>query len=393
MVTGGFAALAALALMVAAAAAARSATSPTGGRLGWLEAWVRFDSGWYLAIAQNGYFFTPGQQSSVAFFPTYPLLMRAGGVLTDLYLAGIGLTLAAGLASALMFTRWCQARLSRPATVTSVALLLLYPYALYLYGAVYADAVFVACALAAFLLLDRGHPVLAGLVGALATAGRPVGVAVAAGLAVRAVELAGRRAGPAEAVADPVAGGGDWAQRGRRQLKAARRSLRCVRWPDAGVLLAGTGFAGYLVYQWAAFGNPLAFVVAESAWSQGSGPRTWLKVDFFGRLLWGGPAEVARLLLPALLCLGAVLLLPRIRRRFGWGYATFTAIAVAIPIVGTKDFMGSGRYLLLAFPLFAVVGELLAERTARWVRPAVLTGSALLLLLVTVGYGYGYEVS
>ncbi|MDQ6714784.1 MAG: hypothetical protein M3Z83_01575, partial [Actinomycetota bacterium] len=87
-----------------------------------------------------------------------------------------------------------------------------------------------------------------------------------------------------------------------------------------------------------------------------------------------------------------VFLLPRIRRHFGWGYAVYTAVVIAIPIVGTKDFMGCGRYLLVAFPAFALVGHLLAERTKR-VRVLALGGSAVLLVTALLGYGLGYEVS
>jgi len=38
----------------------------------WLEAWSWWDGAWYVDIATRGYFFVPGRQSSVAFFPAYP---------------------------------------------------------------------------------------------------------------------------------------------------------------------------------------------------------------------------------------------------------------------------------------------------------------------------------
>ena len=43
--------------------------------------------------------------------------------------------------------------------------------------------------------------------------------------------------------------------------------------------------------------------------------------------------------------------------------------AAAIPILSTHNFQGTGRYLLMAFPTAAVVGERLARRpaVARWV--------------------------
>lgn len=372
----GFVVLAALALLAAVVGAGLWHSPPAPGTLGWLDAWVRYDSGWYRQIAEHGYFYRPGEQSSVAFFPSYPLLMRAGALVTgDVLVAGVAVTVLSGLVAVLLFARWCSARMTREAALTAVAVLLLYPYAFYLYGAVYADALFLASTLGAFVLLEEGHAWLAGAVGALATAARPVGVAVLVGLAVRVVELAAQRAGTPP--------GGAW------------RAVRCLQWRDAGVVLAGGGLAGYGAFLWVRFGSPLAFVAAESApgWDQGFGPRTWFKVSFFGQLLKGDPVNSPRLVLPALVSLGMLLLLPRVRRRFGWGYAAFTALVVAIPVLGTKDFMGSGRYLLVAFPAFAVAAELLAGARRPWLRPVSLGASGVLLLALAFVYGTGYEIS
>ncbi|TML18593.1 MAG: hypothetical protein E6G39_02920 [Actinobacteria bacterium] len=81
-----------------------------------LEGWVRFDAGWYRSIAEHGYYFRGDkEQSSVAFFPVYPLVMRGlhsvfGG---DTAAWGIFITLAAGTAGAsrasvksVLATRW-----------------------------------------------------------------------------------------------------------------------------------------------------------------------------------------------------------------------------------------------------------------------------------------------
>ena len=38
--------------------------------------WCRFDCTWYVDIADRGYTYVPGHQSSVAFFPGYPLVVR-----------------------------------------------------------------------------------------------------------------------------------------------------------------------------------------------------------------------------------------------------------------------------------------------------------------------------
>ncbi len=382
---------------------AASAQEPTLAELlGWFAGWVRYDSQWYHEIASDGYFYRVGEQSSVAFFPAYPMLMRAGAHLAGIYLTGVIVTICAGLAAVLLLTRWCAGRMSAGATLTTVLLVLAFPYSLYLYGAVYADALFLASALVAFVLLERGHPWLAGLAGVVATAGRPVGVAVVAGLVIRAVELAVERraAGQDAAVPRDATASGDHGST-RRVGSALRSGLsvllasRAGILSQAGVLVSVLGLAGYMAFQWRAFGDPLAFVATESApgWDQGTGPRALFKLAFWEVMLHGSPTGIIRLLVPAVLLLGAVALLPRIRRSFGWGYTVYTAIAIAIPILGTKDFMGGGRYLLVAFPVFAAVGQLMAEKwPVRW-RAVVLGASAVMLVMATVVYGMGVEVS
>jgi hypothetical protein len=54
----------------------------------------RWDSNWYGRIAQQGYEYLPDKPSSVAFFPLYPICLRAVGAMT-----GAQVTLAGFLVS------------------------------------------------------------------------------------------------------------------------------------------------------------------------------------------------------------------------------------------------------------------------------------------------------
>jgi hypothetical protein len=381
----------------------------------WLDAWFHGDSGWYYSIAEDGYSYVPGVQSSIAFFPAYPLLVHAVGLLLgDDWTTAAGLvTLVSAAGAVALFADWVRSRVSPRTAVVAVALLLLYPYSFFLYGSGYSDALFLLTALGSFALLERRHFVLAGLVGILATGGRPVGIAVLVGLVVRAVEMIAeeRSARTARSLALAGAGGGngpadpapdrpaDPAPAGRggpvplRELWAA---LPAVRWRQAALLLSGTGLVGWMVYLGARFGNPLAFVAVQEApgWNQGSGPYTWFKVVFFGTIVRGVWENIALLVPQALACLIAVLLLRTAWRRFGWGYTAFAVVSLAIPIIGTKDFMGAGRYTLAAFPVFAAAAVVLADgRRPRWLLPVVLVALAAGLCVATVAFARGVEVS
>lgn len=336
----------------------------------WLDGWARWDAGWYWGIARHGYSIRPGLQSSVAFFPAYPLLMRAlapafGGPL----LAGIAITAGSGLAAVALFRRWAERFVARPAAFLGVLCLILTPFSFFLMGAVYADALFLALALGAFLLLEKDLPVLAGLVGAAATACRPIGAAVVIGLAVRAME----RRGVFDRDGAPLA-----------------ERLKRMRPVDAGVLLSGLGLVAYALLLWARFGDPLAFAGQAAEWGQAPGWRTWLKVRFFEAFM---QPELdifrVRIAIHAAMAIGAICLLPLVVRRLGWGYGAYTAIAIGIPVVSSADFMGMGRYLLAAFPLFAVLG-LLASGRPKIAMPALATSALGLVVMSSLFARWNY---
>lgn len=396
LILGGWAALAVVVTVVAILAIDhRPPTNTNDESRAWLDAWLVDDARWYQSIAADGYSYTPGSQSSIAFFPAFPLTVRGVGWLLggDFRLAGWLVALIAGLTAVVLFTGWVWARLPRPAALTAAAVLMLYPYSFFLYGPMMSDAFFLLLALASFVLLERRMFWLAGLVGALATAGRPVGVAVAVGLLVRTLELlAERRASTAGRMTGPDTGR-RWPLRvGWRELF---RAVPAVRWREAGVLLSGLGLAIWCVYLWTRFGDPLAFNTVQAApgWYQGTGPRTWFKLIFFGTMV-RGPFDVAlRLAAQALMCLIAVLLLRRVWRLFGWGYLVYSVVVLTIPLLGTKDFMGTGRYVMAAFPVIAAAGQVLATTRFRWARPLVLATGFLGMLVVTWVFATGTSVT
>ena len=345
--------------------------------------WARFDAGWYLNVARDGYgFVSVDQQANVAFFPAYPLTMRwLGWVLGgNPLLAGVMVTLASTAGAIVLFARWCTGRIGQRATQWAIVALLVYPYAWFLYGAVYADALFLVAVLGAFTLMERGHPVLAGLAGAMATATRPVGMAVVAGLVVLV-----------------------WVRRG---------GWRGLRWGDAGVLLSLGGLVAWMGFLAARFGDPLLFSRIQGAWGQQTGLATLFKFDFLSRftgvryqvrcILGGGAptcsaTEASELVYTAgvaaqgLLLVAALVATPWIIRRFGWAYGVYSAAVLAPAVLGSQDFQGSGRYLLAAFPLFALVGVGLAARP----RLAVMVSgvSVVMLVVLTSLFARGYYLS
>ncbi len=384
-------------------------TETPGGAL--VEGWVRWDAFWYRSIAEEGYVYFPGVQSSVAFFPAYPLAMRALGPLAPSpFVAGILVTVVSGAAVSVLFWRWARSQMSPHAAATALALVLLYPFGWYLYGAIYADALFLAVAIGAFIAVERDRYWLAGLLGLVASAGRPPGLAVAICLVLRLIErrnqaravvaeaelvtrLASQHAGvliddpPPPAVAAGV--------RGFHRQLWLRFSPRELRRSDAPLALAFGGFAAFCTYLWLSFGHPFLFAEIQGVkgWDQPAGPRTWFKLAVWDKLTTDPVSDAGlMMIIQGTLTVLFLLAVPFVARRFGWAYGAFTLMVVAMPALGSKDFVGLGRYLVAAFPVFALAGEWLSERSP-WVRRPVLAACFVGLVYLSSLFGRGYYLS
>lgn len=329
-----------------------------------LDALVRWDAGWYGEIALHGYWLRPGEQSPVAFFPLYPLAIRALAALgLNRWVAASLVSLASTAVVLAVFLRWARAR------APSVArhawwLLALYPLAEYLYGVAYSDALFLALVVSAFTALEEDRPGLATLLGALATACRPVAPAVVVGLVARSLERRWRAGQP-------------------------------VRPVDLAPALAGLGLAAYMGYLGVTFGDPLAFAHVQGApgWDQPPGWDSWLKLRALREIAGGqvGAPVIGRLGAHAFLTLLALALVLPTFKRLGVGYGLYALTVVAIPAVSSKDFQGLGRYVIAAFPLF-LTAALLLERRPR-LRWAILGASTAALAGCALALGAGAYVA
>jgi hypothetical protein len=287
-----------------------------------------------------------------------------------------------------------------------VLLLVLYPFAYYLFGAVYSDGVFLASVLGAFVLLESGHPWLAGVVGALGVGTRPVGIAVVVGLTLRALEIRGVLEGGPRSFFARFADGPRPALGHRTPFIPRAIRLRRLNWRDAGVLVSVLGFVGFCLLLWRDFGDPFAFqkVYSADGWNRTWGADTILKAEFF-EAMREPLLEYFHIYLgaQAVFTVTAILLLPLIQRRLGWGYAAYTFFVLALPGATAPEFLGMGRYAIAAFPCFAVVGAALAGDPSRaasmgfplrtWVTAAWLSLSGAGLALMMSLYARWYLIS
>ena len=302
---------------------------PTVGLAETVTAW---DGGWYLQTAEHGYPTTlqlvDGHvaQSHIAFFPLYPLCVRAVHTVLGVSYQAAGL-LVAGLAGlvAVVLLRFLLQRLWSPeAADRGVVLFCFFPGALVL-SLTYSEALMMALTIGAFLALMSRRWLVAGVLAGLATATRPNAVALVAACA--------------------------WAS------FAAIRSDRDWRSLSA-PLLAPLGFMVYQAYLWAHTGHADAwFQTQEGGWGERLAiGATWDKLSEFFR---GPMVDVNITIAVAGTLFVAVTLVFLIRTRPPGPVLVYTAGIVLLALL-SQTLGARPRFVLTAFPLVTVLG--------RWLR-------------------------
>jgi len=343
---------------------------------GFLGPWLYWDAGAYEDIADNGYrsadrlVYDAGGQSRIAYFPGYPVAARAAGALVgDVPLGLVVVTFASGLGAALLFNRWLRAHTTAGPRMSALLALLLFPWSYFLVATGYSDALFLVTSLAAFVLMEEDRPLAALACGVVATLTRPVGVAVTIGMLLIALQR--RRAQAAE--------------EGTELSGRARFGT-----PEVAAVASIGGLLAFMAFCWTRYGSPVAFSVVQRGWNQAAGPRTWFKLNLLDFIKGNSDPSLAwRLVLQGVVALLFAAAIPAVWRRFGSAYGAYTAIVILVPLVGSAAFASQGRYMLAAFPVFALLGE----RLDQWPAPgrrAYLIASGAGLLVTASFWGRGY---
>jgi hypothetical protein len=148
----------------------------------WVNMLSRWDARWYVEIARDGYRYEPGMPSNAAFFPLYPLLIRATHtllclpetdywwLLTGIVLSNLALLVALGYFRSLLVIDVDQATVSR-----AIIYLLIFPTSFFL-SSVYNESLFLALTVGAFYYARKNRWLTACIFTALATLTRSQGI-------------------------------------------------------------------------------------------------------------------------------------------------------------------------------------------------------------------------
>lgn len=328
-----------------------------------LEGWVRWDAGWYLGIAESGYTNIAKNiegQKDTAFFPLYPLFIRAlNKIIPNVYFCGVLISNISFLAALILLFRIIRMNYDIKVAKQAIILISVYPFSLF-YRAMYTESLFILLVVSAFYFGEKKKWIFASIMAAGAGATRIVGFLTIAGLLVLYLDKSG------------------W----------DRKKIR----PDIlWIALAGLGVGSYMLYLSITFGNPLLFATNQTAhgWNAGTPletARESISVFLSASTLVERFYPVLRLfyILLFFLCLIFCIIS---WKKLGIAYASWAILMVLLSFMGWKSM---GRYTSTIFPLFISFALMLKKEI--WFKTAVYL-SIVLLTFFTLLFTHAYWVA
>jgi hypothetical protein len=307
---------------------------------------MRWDTGWYMSITLDGYQWVthPRGELNVAFFPAYPMLVRAAGFfrLTKAHpdvavWVAVAVSLVAFFVALIYLHRLARSLTDDDTARYSIILLSAYPFALY-YSAAYTESLFLLGVLAAFYHQGRRQPGRAAAWGLLVGLTRPNGILLSTSLGLMAL-------------ADL------WSWRTR--ARASRGTLRHVLVASLPALGAACApVAGVLVFSgvvWYHTGDPFQWVgIQRIGWGKSAADFS-LFWDQVQRLYEVGPLSYVEQWPIDALNLAATLLalisVGPVTVRLGAAQGVFVALTTLVPLAN-GGLLSMGRYTSVLFPMF-----------------------------------------
>lgn len=317
-------------------------------------AWGGFDGVHYITIAENGYI----AEFTQAFFPVYPLIVRwfymvlhMNVIIAGLVVSHISLFIAMAL-----FWLLLRSDLSPKKSLSVIGLFLLFPNSFYL-ASLYSESIFLVTLFGSFLAARKKRWLLAGILGAVASGTRLVGVFLLPALII------------------------EWLIQQKEENKGRKISISSFPIP---LLLIPVGLLLYMRYLSVHFGDPLMFIHAQPAFGAARSDKIILLYQVFWRyskmIMTVDPFSILYFRVVKEL-FWAVLFLVLGIASFKYSrlsYALFAMLAYIGPTL-TGTFSSMGRYVIVMFPAFMVLSQFLSTRT--WLRRTWYLLSIVLLVI------------
>lgn len=334
--------------------------------------WANFDGEHYLSIAYRGY-----GNLEQAFFPFFPFLIKLlsspfkSNFSSELNLfpflvSGLIIANISFLVALILFYFLVRLDVDKKKARLSIFFLLVFPTSFF-FGSVYTESLFLALILGSFYAARKKKWWLAGILGALASATRIVGVFLLPALL--------------------------WEWWEQQKIKSQKLKVKSL-FNLLPIFLVLSGLLWYMRYLSINYQDPLMFLHVQPAFGA---ERSVDKIILLYQVFWRYLKMIATTkvdplyftvwleLFTALGFLG--LLIIAYLKKIRLSYLIFAALAYLVPTL-TGTFSSMPRYVLILFPGFITL-SLIKNRFFRWLLIAL---SCLLLAISTIFFTRGYWV-
>ena len=298
---------------------------------------ARWDAGWYLGIATEGYSYTPDSlrqyQQNIAFFPAYPMAIRYLSVLfgRQALWTGVIISLVSFFVALTYFLRLARDLLKdEDQAVTAVTLLAAYPFAVF-FSAAYTEALFLLTLIGAVYHFHKNQLARAAMWGFVCGLTRPNGAFLSVVLALMVFT----------------------------DTSGTERTVRTLAPKLLAAASPGFGMLTFSAFIWRLTGNPFMWTSMNVAWGRTYKSLNSLVSDRFDFIASNGLYGYASTqtidmfyLLAVLLCLAAVW---PVYRRFGIAFAVLILITI-LPPLSAGGLLSMGRVTSILFPVFLWLG-------------------------------------
>jgi len=327
--------------------------------------WANFDGMHYLSIAQNGYF-----QFEQAFFPLFPVLIKIVSVITsgDYTWAGMVIVYASFFLWLFFFYKLLEMDYKTSVIRWTLIFTLFFPTAFF-FVSLYTEPFFLLLVILTFYLIRKKQWIAAGIMVGLASATKLVGIFLLPALLIEFYLVY------------------------KREVFSKNHLLKmCLM-----TIVSTSGLILYMLYLWKTYADPLFFIHAQPAFGANrSGgdiillPQVlyrYIKI-FFTVPFTNYDAWIALLEVSMLLFAFGLLIFGFLKRKIRLSYFFFSILAIVGPTL-TGSLSSIPRYLLVAFPLFIVLGTIKNTQ----IKTVIVFISACFFILLCMYFLRGYFIA
>jgi hypothetical protein len=303
-----------------------------------LSAMMRWDTGWYQGIIENGYDVAPwghakGDAANWAFFPLYPLsvYLFKSVFSTSTYLSGMLVSTIFFLTALVYVYKYLSETRNEKIAYTAIVLLLLGPYSFY-FSTMYSESLFIMLVVMNFYYLKKENWLVCSVTAACFSATRVIGVLFWIPLLIKIIRLEYRKTS---------------------NILHILRNIICDYKKLLVLLAAPMGLFAYMTYLHFHTGDAFAFYHIQKAWSRSNTNPLILMINLIRE---GG---IPKLYLAAWGILGIILsIYLLVKRHISEGI--FGLICIIIPLLSNlqslpRYFIGTGVTIFALVEVFNIL--------------------------------------